>query len=57
MMIPNLIAIVSLSPLIVKLTRNYKQRRLKGKDVEPMLSFDPDIQRDARKAVVGRGFD
>ncbi len=57
MMIPNLIGIISLSPLIIKLTRNYKLRRLKGKDVEPMLSFDPDIQRDARKAVVGRGFD
>lgn len=51
MMIPNLIGVIALSPLIIKLTRNYTDRRIKGKDIEPMLSFDPDIQRDAEKAV------
>ncbi|MCR4908704.1 MAG: alanine:cation symporter family protein [Lachnospiraceae bacterium] len=51
MMIPNLIGITAQVPLILRLTRNYTDRRLKGKDIPPMLSFDPDIQRDALKAV------
>ncbi len=51
MMIPNLIGIVAQIPLIIRLTRNYTDRRIKGKDIEPMLSYDPDIQRDALKAV------
>ncbi len=52
MMIPNLIGVLAQIPLIVKLTRNYVDRRIKGKIVEPMLSYDPDIQRDALRAVV-----
>ncbi|MBR5420093.1 MAG: alanine:cation symporter family protein [Lachnospiraceae bacterium] len=51
MMLPNLIGILVLSPTIVKLTKNYIARRIKGKDVEAMLSYDPDIQKDAWKAV------
>ncbi len=45
MMIPNLIAVIILSPLIAKITKNYVDRRLKGKkDVKPMLSYDSKIQ-------------
>ena len=44
MMIPNLIAVVCLSPLVFKITRNYIDRKIKGKDVKPMYSFDPEIQ-------------
>ena len=44
MMIPNLIAVVLLSPLVYKITRNYVNRKLKGKDEKPMFSFDPEIQ-------------
>jgi AGCS family alanine or glycine:cation symporter len=44
MMIPNLIAVVCLSPLVFKITRNYIDRKLKGKNVKPMYSFDPEIQ-------------
>ncbi len=51
MMIPNLIGVIVQTPLIVKLTRNYIDRRIKNRDVEPMLSYDPDIQRDAIRAV------
>ena len=51
MMIPNLIGILSLTPLTVRLTRNYISRRIKGQDIEPLLSYDPDLQRDAVKAV------
>ena len=56
MMIPNLIGVITLTPLIIKLTRNYIDRRIKGKDIPPLLSFDPNIQREAEK-VVKRGLD
>ena len=52
MMIPNLIGVLSQTPLIIKLTRNYIDRRIKGKDVPPLLSFDPDIQMDAMHAII-----
>ncbi len=44
MMIPNLIGIVVLFPLVAKITKNYVNRKLKGKDEKPMLSYDPAIQ-------------
>lgn len=56
MMIPNLIGIIAQVPLIIKLTRNYVERRIKRKEIEPLLSFDKDIQKDAVKAVM-RGMD
>ncbi|MCR5322807.1 MAG: alanine:cation symporter family protein [Lachnospiraceae bacterium] len=51
MMIPNLIGLLTLTPLIIKITRNYIKRRIKGEETEPMLSYDPDIQKDAARAV------
>ena len=52
MMIPNLIGVLSLSPLVYKLTRNYIDRKIKGKtDIEPMLSFDPEIQKEHAEKV------
>ena len=56
MMIPNLIGIIAQIPLIIRLTRNYIDRRLKGKEIAPLLSYDPDIQRDAARAVA-KGMD
>ncbi len=47
MMLPNLIAVVLLSPLVYKITRNYIDRKIKNKDVKPMYSFDPEIQAQA----------
>ncbi len=44
MMIPNLIGVLSLTPLIIKITNNYVERKIKGKDIEPILSADPEIQ-------------
>ncbi len=38
MMIPNLIGVLSLGPLVGKITGNYIDREMRGKDVEPMLS-------------------
>ncbi len=56
MMIPNLIGLIVHIPLIIKLTRNYIDRRMKGRDIAPMLSYDPDIQKEAQRAV-NKGFD
>ncbi len=47
MMVPNLIAVISLSPLVFKLTRNYIDRKIKKKDVAPMYSHFEDIQKQA----------
>lgn len=46
MMLPNLIGVVVLSPLVYRITKNYVDRKLKGKDEEPMLSVFPDLQED-----------
>ena len=46
MMLPNLIGVLALSPLVVKITRNYVDRRIRGKKVEPIISVFPDIQKE-----------
>lgn len=51
MMMPNLVGVVALSPMVVKITRNYMNRKLKGIDEEPVLSYDPEIQAEGAKAV------
>ena len=40
MMFPNLIGVVVLSPLVVKITKNYVARKIRGEDVAPVLSYD-----------------
>ncbi len=47
MMIPNLIGVVVLFPLVMKITKNYVDRRIKKKDVSPILSYDSEIEADA----------
>ena len=47
MMIPNLIGVVVLCPLVVKITKSYVDRKIKKKDIKPILSYDPDIQAEA----------
>ncbi len=51
MAIPNLIGVLSLSPVVVKITRNYVDRVLKGKDVKPMLSVFPEINEEHEKEI------
>lgn len=53
MMIPNLIGVLTLSPLVVKITKNYLRRVKNGEDVEPMYNVDPEIQKQemAREVV------
>ena len=48
MMIPNLIGVVSLLPLVVKITGNYVARKIKGETVAPMLSYDPAIAEEMK---------
>ena len=51
MMIPNLIGVVVLFPLVMRITKNYVDRRIKKKDVKPILSYDPDLQREAEQEI------
>ena len=45
MMIPNLIGVIVLSGQVKKITQNYIDRKIKKKDVAPMLSYDARIQK------------
>ncbi len=45
MAIPNLIGVLTLSPVVARITKNYVNRRIKGRQEEPMLSAFPEIQR------------
>ena len=51
MMIPNLIGVVVMLPLVIKITKNYVNRKIKGKDEEPVLSYDPEIQKMHADAI------
>ena len=44
MMMPNLIGVLVMSPLVVKITKNYLRRVKKNEDIEPMYNFDPEVQ-------------
>ena len=47
MMLPNLIGVVVLCPMVMKITKNYVNRKIKGIPEEPVLSHFPDIQAEA----------
>ncbi len=58
MMIPNLIGVVSLAPLVRKITKNYIDRRIKGKtDIEPVLSHFPEINEENARRISETGED
>ncbi len=42
MALPNLIGVLFLSPIVIKVTRNYVDRKFKGSDVKPMQSYHDD---------------
>ena len=44
MMIPNLIGVLAMLPLVVKLTKNYINRKVKNIDEAPMLSYDKNLE-------------
>jgi len=51
MAIPNLISVVALSGLVVKITKNYFERK-KGEEVEPMLSAYEDLNEEFKKSLI-----
>ena len=51
MMVPNLIGVIALCPLVSKITKNYLDRKIKNKDIEPIISYDPQIQKEAAEAI------
>ena len=57
MMIPNLIGVLALSPLVMRLTKNYVDRRIKGKDIPPMLSHFPEIEEENARKIRETGED
>ena len=46
MMIPNLIVVVALFPLVIKVTKNYVDRKIRNLEVAPILSYDAEIQKE-----------
>ncbi len=46
MMIPNLIGVLCLSGLVRKITKNYVDRKIRHKNVAPMYSAIPEIQKE-----------
>lgn len=51
MAIPNLIGVISLSPIVYKITKNYVDRKIKGKKEKAMLSAFPDIQKMQEREI------
>lgn len=56
MAVPNLIALIALSGLLIKITKNYFERR-KGNDVAPMLSAYDDVNEDLAQKIKGMKID
>ncbi len=56
MMVPNLIGVISLTPLVIRLTHNYVRRRAKGQtDIKPMLSYFPEIEKENEEKIRNSG--
>ena len=51
MMVPNLIGVLACSGIVIKITKNYKDRHFAKKDIEPMLSVFPEVQAEQAKAL------
>ncbi len=51
MMIPNLIGVLALFPLVIRITKNYVDRKIRGKDISPLLSYDRAYQHEAEEAI------
>jgi AGCS family alanine or glycine:cation symporter len=51
MMIPNLIGVVVLSGTVMKITKNYIDRKIRKKDVAPILSAIPEVQKEMEEKI------
>ena len=49
MMVPNLIGVLVLCPLVMKIVKNYVDRKIRKKDVEPLLSYKQDEETSEEK--------
>ncbi len=49
MALPNLIGVLACSGTVVSIVKNYERRVFRGEDLEPMLSWDPEIEREQLK--------
>ena len=51
MMIPNLIGVIALFPLVLKITKNYVDRKINAKNVASILSYDAEIQKEMEEKL------
>ena len=51
MMIPNLIGVLVGIPVVCKITNNYIKRRIKGEKIAPIISYDPEIEKEQAAAI------
>ena len=51
MSLPNLIGVIFLSGTVVKITKNYLNRKVKGSNEKPMLSAFEEIQAEAEAGL------
>ncbi|MBQ7288993.1 MAG: sodium:alanine symporter family protein [Clostridia bacterium] len=51
MMVPNLIGVIALFPLVMKITKNYVDRKIRKKDMAPVLSYDKDVEAEMAEAL------
>ena len=51
MMVPNLIGVLVLTPLVMKIVKNYIDRNIRKKDVKPLLSYDEAINEEASEEL------
>jgi len=51
MMVPNLIGLLILCPMVMKVTKNYVDRKIHHLEVKPFLSVWPDIQEMQEAAI------
>ncbi len=51
MLIPNLIGVVACFPIVIKITKNYIDRKIKNKDIQPVLSYDEGIQAEMMQGL------
>ena len=49
-----LLGVLALSGTVMEITRNYVDRKLKGKDIKPMLSALDDIQEAHEKEIAAK---
>ncbi len=55
MAIPNLIGVLSCSGIVLKITKNYVNRKLRGSTEEPIYSAFPEIQKEQEAAEKAAG--